>query len=1007
MDPKVVVEVLKHTYNMDNAARKAAEAKLAELEAVSGFPSCMLQVITMDLPLEIRQAAIIRLKNIVKEHWDISDGEANRISEADRKLIKDNLLEAIVHQPQHLIRVQLLECLYLISRTDFPEQWPQLLPNIAAHLQHKEEARVKAGVSALRCLFKKYQFKSSDDRALATDLVSICFPFLQVLFASALKNPTTPSAMEMMRELCRIFQLATDLSIPSYLANEANFGTWMTMLLAVWKLPTPAAFEAKNKDEADEAEKSDFWRAKAYVANAFTRTFTRFGRPKQVSKDGKAFANMFFDKFALGCLGAFMEMLKRRKEGHFVTSRVMQQCYHYIDTAIPLTAMFKVMKPHLHFLLFDCILHTLCLTPHDLEIWKSDPHEFVRREQDVMEQFHDPRLTAMNALTAFIKVRTSATLSLTLNALSGIFTTYAQADNANKNYIMKEGAMRMFGGLRKLLLSEKKYHGPVEAILANHIFPEFKNPLGFMRARANWVVGRYSRLNYAQESNHAQAVVLTIQSLTDVDLPVKLEAAIALSRLVDVDVDEDGTSKIVKFVKPHLNTIIEQLFTLFDEIGNETVMRTLGEIIHQFGAEIQPYADALCGRLIDTFMELFQADPEDDEAALTAQQTLVACNAILHAVSDIKELFPALEQKCLPLMSALFHERGIEFFDDTLQMLSSFTYFPAKISDALWAFVPRMSEAFHMWAADYISEMMAPLDNFVSREPERFLQPQYLQPVLKICTTLIEDPKREVDCQFAAKIMETILAHCKGKMDHLLGDFIKIAAQKLFVAKKVNLRLLFADVIGGCAYYNPLLFCQHVRTLGEEFAQQLFNHWFSFIPSMKTSLKHMKLALLGMSSLLMVPMAALPPSIATKFPVLMEQILLLLQQSHERYEHEAKKAAEESDDEDEEGFDDVNEDEDANDDGEQDVETFAHDVAEHLKNVGEGDEENYISPIDNVDEFDFWSTSFQAWTKKEPAVYQAWSAQLSAEVKAKVQGFIQEAAKRKELIEKEKEEEDD
>ncbi len=37
------------------------------------------------------------------------------------------------------------------------------------------------------------------------------------------------------------------------------------------------------------------------------------------------------------------------------------------------------MKPHLQFLIFECILPVLCLSPADLALWKEDPAEFVRR----------------------------------------------------------------------------------------------------------------------------------------------------------------------------------------------------------------------------------------------------------------------------------------------------------------------------------------------------------------------------------------------------------------------------------------------------------------------------------------------------------------------------------------------------------------------------------------------------------------------------------------------------
>jgi hypothetical protein len=116
------------------------------------------------------------------------------------------------------------------------------------------------------------------------------------------------------------------------------------------------------------------------------------------------------------------------------------------------------------------------------------------------------------------------------------------------------------------------------------------------------------------------------------------------------------------------------------------------------------------------------------------------------------------------------HEDGIEFYEDTLELVTCFTYFPPVISKFMWSLLPRsvvpptppffissqshsslvcgdlcccersharsICESYHKWAADYVNNMLAPIDNYMSRGTEVFLttqNPNYVKMVMDIC----------------------------------------------------------------------------------------------------------------------------------------------------------------------------------------------------------------------------------------------------------------------------------
>jgi hypothetical protein len=300
----------------------------------------------------------------------------------------------------------------------------------------------------------------------------------------------------------------------------------------------------------------------------------------------------------------------------------------------------------------------------DLQLWKDDPQEFVKRDMDVMEQFHDPRVAATNLLITLVKYRTRDTLEMVLTASQTILNSYASEAVEKKNFILKEGTLRLIGTLRKLLLNNDTLAPSLEPLLVTHVFPEFGNPIGFMRARACAIIGQFNKLEWTNDSNHANAIRLVTTALTDSNLPVKLEAAIAVSRLVN-----EGKSKsfdahcqpfsvtpiltffellfyfiVVEFIRPQLQMILEQYFILMDEIGNEEVVTTLANLIDMFDKEIVPYALVMTRKLAHMFTELLKAPSTDDEAALTAQQCLQAINTILYSVETVPEIFADIEK---------------------------------------------------------------------------------------------------------------------------------------------------------------------------------------------------------------------------------------------------------------------------------------------------------------------------------------------------------------------------
>ena len=130
---------------------------------IPGQLSNLLRVAVEDsMEAAVRQVAAITFKNLVKSDWlqgvydgcaifkgqamyattfspamlpsrPADEGVPEKLAEADKAMVLENLLEGIVRAPP-AVRAQLGECAKYVVYSDYPDKWPNLLPSICAAL---------------------------------------------------------------------------------------------------------------------------------------------------------------------------------------------------------------------------------------------------------------------------------------------------------------------------------------------------------------------------------------------------------------------------------------------------------------------------------------------------------------------------------------------------------------------------------------------------------------------------------------------------------------------------------------------------------------------------------------------------------------------------------------------------------------------------------------------------------------------------------------------------------
>jgi len=440
-----------------------------------------------------------------------------------------------------------------------------------------------------------------------------------------------------------------------------------------------------------------------------------------------------------------------------------------------------------------------------------------------------------------------------------------------------------------------------------------------------------------------------------------------------------------------------------NEIGNDEVVAALQVIIDKFGDHIEPHAVALVSQLSNAFSTYCNArDDDDDDVAMAAAQCLECIATVLKGICGQPALYKMLEPQLLPLIISILGNDGeyIEYLECALDILTFLTYFQEEISSELWQVFPLIYIAFDQWAYDYLNLMVPPLQSFIRKGPKVFMTGSttlsegnvlYIDLVFTmVAKTVTNDRSSESECRQALSLFMSILHNCPGQVDAYLPVINEISLGKL--GQQVNAdipltRIAVYQVLGSALYYNPQLELTELEKRGV--THQVFSKWMKDADTMDRWLPR-KLTVLGLTAILILPTLAIPLSISSSIPQLIASVVRMTESMKEDAEkaetvgendrppYGVLEEKEEDSDEDDEGF---GEDEDVTNEVDEaykkalnGISGYGDDMASFLmgsdwEDDGEDFDEDFRSPLDEVDELLYLNDTLKGAFQREPEVY--------------------------------------
>ena len=721
-----LINVLSNTFNSDSIIRKDAEQKVDEfLHSQNSLVILILFVNTPSTDKSLRQAAAIILKNNIRHYWSNNEEDKERLPSTleNRTLFKTHLLNGLLVVTDTSIRGLLVEVVRIIAEGEFPSQWPELLPELLRNIQSDNVLSVYNSIYALRKIIKRYEYKLKEKRKDLNEIIRVSFPIIERLLSN-LKDFNTVEAAMVMKCALKIFSSCTCYCLPDL--NQVNLQIWFESIkhLLAKPFPEPGQPGEPSGQPADTEgrEAWPWWKLKKWCARIVYQFISRYGNPMHCGEENRPFAEFFRSELSILLLTPVMNVLEIKAKGGFITSRVHQLCLGYVAHAIEMSPTYKLIKQHMSMLLFDMVLPTLALSNEDIYIFNSDPSEFIRKLNDPLEEWVEPRTAAVSLLQALARYRQKDTLPILLPKLQSIMDTFNDTPIDQRDYRQMDGVLVAVATMAKIMHESKQYKASLEPFVKNQLFPIFQSPAGFLRCRACWVVG-YLDFDWSNKEILSGLLQGLLSGLRDHCLPVKASAADSMRVLVN---SEDAKPLIL----PILTELVSEYFKIMSEVESESVVAGLFALVENFHEELVPLSGPMIEKLIEAFKSYATtaAEDEDDDAAFSATQTLDTISVIAQSAENHPQILQNITPLLTNLVGTILVEEKEEYIDSAVEIISYMTYYTDGIIDGWWNLCGPLLHLMKFRVEvdyDYIDEITVPVLSYICKGIDQFVIGNY------------------------------------------------------------------------------------------------------------------------------------------------------------------------------------------------------------------------------------------------------------------------------------------
>lgn len=865
MDTHALHSCFEATLKADENTRIQAELQLKAAESTPGFiSSCLDIVVEPQVSANVKTASAIYLKNKIDRYWDPLTPVDNPILESEKPAFRERLIPAITKVSPHC-RQLLVKTLSIIVVRDFPEKWSDLMNITLALFQTSDIDSIRTAITCLLEISKHYRWTTGQNRAPLDDIVASSFPGI-LNIANSLLNETSITAADMLRDILKIYKFSTFQELPVYLQDTNNLADWATLMLNVIKKDLP---EETLKLPEPEREINTWVKCKKWSFANLYRLLYRYAAPRlSHNKQHSEFSSNFIVNYVPEIIKVYFQQIEFWVQQKIWLSKAsLYNILAFLEECIYSKSSWLLIKPHVEIMISHVVFPLLCTTEDDIETFETDPEEYIHQRLDVFEERSTPDTAAINFLVTLIRKKSKSSLSFLLNHVQKVVQNHVQNPQDLTFACQHEAALKIMGALAPLFLAKTEISINMEQFLVEYVFPDFSSTHGFLRAQACHFLNIYADLNVSDLDDVTCSYVL--KCLEDANLPVQIEATLALQPLIRHDSIQDALSSRVP-------EIMTRLLDLANRIDVDSIASVIEEFVDVFSVQLAPFAVDLGKKLTDQLMRLlseivdlqnseYDSSKYDgnahEEKTMTALGILTAMNTILLALDNASVVILELETIISPALRIIFRENMSEFYSEVFGLIESFTFCLKTISPTTWSLLPDIHAIFNDSAIDYLNELSPCLNNYIHYGAREISQsPDLANIFFNIFETILSDDARftEEDRIIGCSIGQRFLITIRGCINQFLPTMLRTVIPILRKPPSNQYLIKLIEVALASICNNTSLALSILDAEG--FTEQFFTLWFDNMDKLQ-NVYGLKLVVLSLLSIFILPNESIPASI--------------------------------------------------------------------------------------------------------------------------------------------------
>eukprot|EP00941_MAST-03F_sp_MAST-3F-sp1_P000740 g740.t1 len=777
---------LKQTLSPDKSTRDAAEQYLNSISHHAGFPVLLLKLVEVDSG-PCRLSAAVLFKNTIAKRWvpdEFSEKENSPIVEADRGAIKTGLVNLMVIVPQ-LIQRQLSAAISIISKTDFPDRWNSLLPELVSKFNTNDFGVINAVLETANAICKRFRNVANNDKhryPLKVALDQFQEPLLRMfnmLNKMSVQHKDNKEALECifqaLRTVTRIFYSLNWLDLPEYFEEHMN--EWFGAFHHFLEYSNPLLQDRDEDYEADillKLKKSILKNVNLY-AGKYEEEF-----------------QPFFQTFAQSVWKQLTGSSAQPKNDKLVTASMQ-----FLSAVVVKQAHSNVFsgQDSLQSIIKTIVIPNVALREVDEELLEDNPVGYIRRDIEGSDT-DTRRRAACDLVRALCRLFETEVTPICTAAIQELLQQHAANPT---NWKAKDSAMNLMTALsiraqtRQRGVSRLNAGVNILSFFEQHVLPELSSTNNHPVIQADALKFVTTFRAQMTKQQYVSLFPFLLRYLASPHYVVHTYAANCIERLLMQKDRVEGSPLRLRFgktaLKPFLEPLLTALFGILSRqaaarkpMENDYVMHCIMRVISVGDTDVAPF--------ISTFLQMMTqilsvvcanpAHPKFNHYMFEAVAVLVrnACKANAASSVTLRDaLFPSFEN--------VLKADIVEFTPYVYQIMAQLLHYnPNGITDGPWeALLPKIIHPMLWEKRGNVPALVNLLEAYMKRGSNYVAgHPKVVEGILGVFQKLLASKATEL---YAVALITSLTSHLpQSAWNKFLPTIMQLLMYRLAAPKK-------------------------------------------------------------------------------------------------------------------------------------------------------------------------------------------------------------------------------